>query len=588
MNEPYGAAAPGNSPVKNDLGKLDVIASSVSDYFVERLGFVRVGRRIIRNKSSADGDKGDGMFDGRGAGEARVEENGLGEGQINPAEIIRMVAGCSLQLGWLPVACFMTHARWIALPLETLLPFLAFLLACAVTLGLSYRLARLVEGHPRWIQTLQCLLLAVGSVLAFLGDGSGALRLPLFALAFALLGAGFSFGMALWERSVAGVGRKRMALLATAMATMFAVGFALVAHVCVAMAAVVGLMCSAVSVALWRDRPAPKADAGLKQSKLLELETKRVLLRYWSAFFLLGAGSGVMLGMFVSGLSTPPELQVTNYTLLGAALFVAGLAAGWFRKRELDFWLTFALLMLVAVATFFPINPGTKFNQHLSLILGEAWIIVLLGDAFLIAHEVDGFSARVGKNSVGLGLFGLFAGFSVGAMAVDAILKLLWHSGIIETLYDRTVFVTTCGAIMMVVAYVCTNMLINKNVLRSVELLSKGRFVTSLSLAARAEREEGSLHDGGGAIPGLDLAARCRDIALERGLTPREFEVLTVLAHGNSLARVQSDLVISEGTAITHRRNIYRKLDVHSKQELLDFVLNGDSPVQDERCCQQQ
>ena len=41
---------------------------------------------------------------------------------------------------------------------------------------------------------------------------------------------------------------------------------------------------------------------------------------------------------------------------------------------------------------------------------------------------------------------------------------------------------------MMVVAYVCTNMLINKNVLRSVELLSKGRLVTSLSLAARAER----------------------------------------------------------------------------------------------------
>ena len=61
-----------------------------------------------------------------------------------------------------------------------------------------------------------------------------------------------------------------------------------------------------------------------------------------------------------------------------------------------------------------------------------------------------------------------------------------------------------------------------------------------------------------------------------------------MLAHGNSLARVQSDLVISEGTAITHRRNIYRKLDVHSKQELLDFVLNGDSPGQDERCCQQQ
>ena len=55
-------------------------------------------------------------------------------------------------------------------------------------------------------------------------------------------------------------------------------------------------------------------------------------------------------------------------------------------------------------------------------------------------------------------------------------------------------------------------------------------------------------------------------------LTPRELEVLIILAQGNTLARVQEELVISEGTAITHRRNIYRKLDVHSKQELIDFV----------------
>ena len=37
-------------------------------------------------------------------------------------------------------------------------------------------------------------------------------------------------------------------------------------------------------------------------------------------------------------------------------------------------------------------------------------------------------------------------------------------------------------------------------------------------------------------------------------------------------ARVQEELAISEGTAITHRCNIYRKLDVRSKQELIDFV----------------
>ena len=37
-------------------------------------------------------------------------------------------------------------------------------------------------------------------------------------------------------------------------------------------------------------------------------------------------------------------------------------------------------------------------------------------------------------------------------------------------------------------------------------------------------------------------------------------------------ARVQEKSAISEGTAITHRSNIYRKLDVHSKQEFIDFA----------------
>lgn len=37
-------------------------------------------------------------------------------------------------------------------------------------------------------------------------------------------------------------------------------------------------------------------------------------------------------------------------------------------------------------------------------------------------------------------------------------------------------------------------------------------------------------------------------------------------------ARVQEELAISEGTAIAHRHNIYRKIDVRSEQELIDFV----------------
>ncbi len=67
------------------------------------------------------------------------------------------------------------------------------------------------------------------------------------------------------------------------------------------------------------------------------------------------------------------------------------------------------------------------------------------------------------------------------------------------------------------------------------------------------------------------FVSKCKNIAPRIRPDPRELEVLIILAQGNT-SRVQEELVISEGTAITHRRNIYRKLDVHSKQELIDFV----------------
>ena len=45
-----------------------------------------------------------------------------------------------------------------------------------------------------------------------------------------------------------------------------------------------------------------------------------------------------------------------------------------------------------------------------------------------------------------------------------------------------------------------------------------------------------------------------------------------LLAEGRSLPYVQEKLFISEGTARTHIKHIYTKLDVHSKQEMLDKI----------------
>lgn len=59
------------------------------------------------------------------------------------------------------------------------------------------------------------------------------------------------------------------------------------------------------------------------------------------------------------------------------------------------------------------------------------------------------------------------------------------------------------------------------------------------------------------------------------GLTEREFDVLALLSKGNSIKRIAELLVVSESTIKFHRTNIYRKLGVNSKQELIDLVNNN-------------
>lgn len=53
-------------------------------------------------------------------------------------------------------------------------------------------------------------------------------------------------------------------------------------------------------------------------------------------------------------------------------------------------------------------------------------------------------------------------------------------------------------------------------------------------------------------------------------LTQRELEVVQLLAQGRSRVAIGQKLYISENTVRTYVKNIYAKLDIHSKQELID------------------
>lgn len=70
------------------------------------------------------------------------------------------------------------------------------------------------------------------------------------------------------------------------------------------------------------------------------------------------------------------------------------------------------------------------------------------------------------------------------------------------------------------------------------------------------------------------ISSRCHAVAQTYGLTPREEEVMVLLAKGYSVEGIQKELFIAKGTATTHSHHIYKKLGIHSRQELLDIVDN--------------
>lgn len=75
------------------------------------------------------------------------------------------------------------------------------------------------------------------------------------------------------------------------------------------------------------------------------------------------------------------------------------------------------------------------------------------------------------------------------------------------------------------------------------------------------------------------LARRCATVAEARRLTPREREVMELLAQGKSLSGVAHELIIAEGTAKAHTRHIYEKLGINTRQELLDLLMTSSSKV---------
>lgn len=75
-----------------------------------------------------------------------------------------------------------------------------------------------------------------------------------------------------------------------------------------------------------------------------------------------------------------------------------------------------------------------------------------------------------------------------------------------------------------------------------------------------------------------DYIHRCENLAASFSLSPREKEIVSYLGRGHTCSYIAKTLVISESTVYTHSRNIYRKVGIQSKEELIQILTNDSGP----------
>lgn len=213
----------------------------------------------------------------------------------------------------------------------------------------------------------------------------------------------------------------------------------------------------------------------------------------------------------------------------------------------------------VAIALFFDTHG---FASVLIINIGYEFFDILTWVLFVDAAR------RPGENA--LHIFGLGVAFMFCGMALGN-----WGSHLVDSLIVSGSLQTNVVAMAAILGLVIVAFLV----------LPEGT-LSQLSGSRREARREKSAEatnlpaaeDTAETAPEADaptagrIEQHCAAVARDFGLTPRESEVIVLLAYGRTLAIIARDLHIAQGTARTHIENIYRKLDVHKQQELIDLV----------------
>lgn len=309
------------------------------------------------------------------------------------------------------------------------------------------------------------------------------------------------------------------------------------------------LLLLAASAAMSSFTPLPTLDKNtvkLKESRFpLELISSYVGSDRKSTFFVIMFFYCVAFGYCEFG--PPQQSAQIAFQPIAVSTLLAGVAAVLYvriTRAQSDLFLAqWGLLALLVVGVAMPMTA-----EH-SLILGSiAFILISVGfSCYDMSNWCALYEVSQKENPA------LIYGVGRAVMCFGLLVGQLIYQVLMEVLPNRTDVQATLLFLILCIFFFCL-------------------VLSNMGLFKIREKVEASAKNKGSESMRTDMEAACRAIAEKCGLTPRETEVLDLLARGRNVDYIQEALVISRYTARSHVYHIYQKLDVHSHQELIDVV----------------
>ena len=274
----------------------------------------------------------------------------------------------------------------------------------------------------------------------------------------------------------------------------------------------------------------------------------------------------VLIGFMLGSVALIPGVGVEGDMIVlafGASMGVAGILSlllGQINERMYkESMLKSCALVITILFLFIPIVPPMIRLLFVSLLLCHVWLnIIIVVNAVVETSRFNQINPIwLMGNQGGV----LFVGFMIGCA--------LYATGaVLQSQYEYALYIA-----IMVGVIACTYMQIQANYqaypFEPVIETTPEEQALSQEITERSGQRK-------------TLYQKKRQYACELyALSPREREILLTLLKGRDAKYIMDTFYISQSTAKTHIYNIYRKFDVHSRQELLDFIEEIELPPEE-------